>query len=122
MVRALRKNKIVWYAPDQDFGPKLSIFAKFFDVPAATLPATARIVRMSGAAVIPFVPIREKDGSYTLTLGEEITNFPVGDDVTDAQRINDLLEKEIRKSPEQYLWIHRRFKTQAESGKASLYK
>jgi len=122
MVRALRKNKIVWYAPDQDFGPRLSIFAKFFGVPAATVPATARIVKMSGAAVIPFTPRREKDGSYTLSLGEALSNFPVGDDVTDAQTINDLIEHEVRIAPEQYLWIHRRFKTQPNEAKASLYR
>lgn len=122
MVRALKKNKVVWYAPDQDFGRKMSVFATFFGVPAATVPATARLVKMSGAAVIPFVPRREKDGSYTLSLSAPLTNFPTGDDVADAQVINDLLEKEIRLSPAQYLWIHRRFKTQREGEKASLYK
>jgi KDO2-lipid IV(A) lauroyltransferase len=122
MVRALKKNKVVWYAPDQDFGRKVSVFAKFFGVPAATVPAAARLVKMSGAAVIPFVPRREKDGSYTLSLSAPLTNFPTGDDIADAQIINDLLEKEIRQSPEQYLWIHRRFKTQREGEKASLYK
>lgn len=122
MVRALRKNKVVWYAPDQDFGRKTSVFARFFGVTAATIPATARIVKMSGAAVIPFVPIREKDGSYTLTLGQAISDFPSGDDTEDAQCINDLLEQEIRKHPEQYLWIHRRFKTQPDGERASLYK
>lgn len=122
MVRALKKNKVVWYAPDQDFGRKMSVFAKFFGVPAATVPATARLVKMSGAAVIPFVPRREEDGSYTLSLSAPLTNFPTGDDIADAQVINDLLEKEIRQSPEQYLWIHRRFKTQREGKKASWYK
>ncbi len=122
MVRALKKNKVVWYAPDQDFGRKMSVFAKFFGVPAATVPATARLVKMSGAAVIPFVPRREKDGSYTLSLSAPLTNFPAGDDIADAQVINDLLEKEIRLSPAQYLWIHRRFKTQSEGEKASLYR
>jgi KDO2-lipid IV(A) lauroyltransferase len=122
MVRALKKNKVVWYAPDQDFGRKMSVFAKFFGVPAATVPATARLVKMSGAAVIPFVPRREKDGSYTLSLSAPLANFPTGDDIADAQVINDLLEKEIRLSPAQYLWIHRRFKTQREGEKASLYK
>lgn len=122
MVRALKKNKVVWYAPDQDFGRKMSVFAKFFGVSAATVPATARLVKMSGAAVIPFVPRREKDGSYTLSLSAPLTNFPTGDDIADAQVINDLLEKEIRLSPAQYLWIHRRFKTQREGEKASLYK
>jgi len=122
MVRALKKNKIVWYAPDQDFGPRSSVFAKFFGVTAATVPATARLVKMSGAAVIPFTPRREKDGTYTLSLGEALTGFPVGDDIADAQTINDLIEREVRIAPEQYLWIHRRFKTQPGSKKASLYK
>jgi len=121
MIRALRKNKVVWYAPDQDFGRKTSVFAKFFGVQAATIPATARIVKISGAAVIPFVPRREQDGSYTLTLGAALKDFPVGDDIQDAQRINDIIEAEIRKSPEQYLWVHRRFKTQPE-GKGLIYK
>ena len=122
MVRALRKNKIVWYAPDQDYGRKLSIFAKFFGNTAATVPATARIAKMSGAAVVPFVPRREQDGTYTLTLSPALENFPTGDDVADAQRINDLIEKEVRQSPEQYYWVHRRFKTQPEGKKGSLYK
>lgn len=122
MVRALRKNKIVWYAPDQDYGRKLSIFAQFFGNTAATVPATARIAKMSGAAVVPFVPRRERDGTYTLTLSPALENFPTGDDVADAQRINDLIEKEVRQSPEQYYWVHRRFKTQPEGKKGSLYK
>jgi len=122
MVRALRKNKIVWYAPDQDFGRKVSVFAKFFGVTAATIPATGRIVKMSGAAVLPFTPRREKDGRYTISIGKPLTDFPVGDDITDAQRVNDILEQEVRKSPAQYLWIHRRFKTQPDSRKATLYK
>lgn len=122
MVRALRKNKIVWYAPDQDFGRKVSVFAKFFGVTAATIPATGRIVKMSGAAVLPFAPRREEYGSYTISIGEPLTDFPTGDDIVDAQRMNNLLEQEIRKSPEQYLWIHRRFKTQPDSKKATLYK
>lgn len=122
MVRALKQNKVVWYAPDQDFGPKMSIFPNFFGVRAATVPATARMVKMSDAAVLPFVPRRQQDGSYTITIGEALTDFPSGNDIDDAQRINDLIEQEIRKSPEQYYWVHRRFKTQPDSDKASLYK
>ena len=122
MVRALRKNKVVWYAPDQDFGPRVSVFAKFFGVSAATVPATARIAKMSGAKVVPFVPRREADGSYTVTLSKALDNFPTGDDIEDAQRVNDILEQEIRKSPEQYYWVHRRFKTQPDTKKGTLYK
>ena len=122
MIRALRKNKIVWYAPDQDYGRKLSIFAKFFGVTAATVPATARMAKISGAAVVLFVPRRQSDGSYTLTLSPALEDFPTGRDEVDAQRINDLIEKEVRVSPEQYYWVHRRFKTQPEGKKGSLYK
>jgi KDO2-lipid IV(A) lauroyltransferase len=121
MLRALRKNKVVWYAPDQDFGPKLSLYAKFFGVQAATVPATARMAKMSGAAVVPFVPRREADGSYTITVSPALENFPSGDELADSQRINDWVEQEVRKSPEQYLWIHRRFKTQPD-GKGHLYQ
>jgi len=121
MVRALRKNKVVWYAPDQDHGKKQSVFAQFFGVQASTVVATARLAKLSGAAVIPFAPRRNVDGSYTLTLGPPLDNFPTGDDMADAQRINDIIEQEVRRSPEQYLWAHRRFKTQPD-GKGLLYK
>jgi KDO2-lipid IV(A) lauroyltransferase len=59
---------------------------------------------------------------YTLTIGEPLSDFPSGDDLADAQRINDIIEQEIRKSPEQYYWVHRRFKTQPDMKKGSLYK
>ena len=121
MLRALRKNKVVWYAPDQDFGKKLSIYARFFGVQAATVPATARMAKLTGATIVPFVPKRQEDGSYIITIRPPLENYPTGDEVADAQRINDLIEQEVRQTPEQYLWIHRRFKTQPE-GKGLLYK
>ena len=121
LIKALKRNRIVWYAPDQDFGRKSSVFAKFFGMQAATSPATARIAKMSGAIVIPFIPRRKNDGSYTLILRPPLKNFPVGNDIEDAQRINNIIESEIRKSPAQYLWVHRRFKTQPE-GKGQLYE
>lgn len=121
MVRALKKNKVVWYAPDQDFGPRNSLFAKFFGVNAATISATGRLVKMTGAQVVPFVPRREQDGRYTIVIDKPWTDYPSGDDVVDAQRVNDWLEQQIRQMPEQYYWVHRRFKTQPE-GKGLLYK
>ncbi|GLQ00182.1 MAG: LpxL/LpxP family Kdo(2)-lipid IV(A) lauroyl/palmitoleoyl acyltransferase [Pseudomonadota bacterium] len=121
MLRALRKNKVVWYAPDQDFGPRNSIFAKFFGVTAATIPATARMVKMTGAEVVPFVPKRNSDGSYHIQIFPAWEAYPSGDDIVDAQRINDWIESQIRQMPEQYFWLHRRFKTQPD-GKGRLYK
>lgn len=121
MLRALKKGKLVWYAPDQDFGPRNSIFATFFGVKAATIPATARMVKMTKAKVVPFVPRRNKDGSYTISIFPAWDDYPSGDEVADAQRINDWVEQQVRQSPEQYFWVHRRFKTQPE-GKGLLYK
>ncbi len=121
MLRALRKNKVVWYAPDQDFGPRNSIFAKFFGVTAATIPATARMVKMTGAEVVPFVPKRKSDGSYHIQIFPAWEAYPSGDDIVDAQHINDWIESQIRQMPEQYFWLHRRFKTQPD-GKGRLYK
>jgi len=121
MLKALKKNKVVWYAPDQDFGRRTCVFAKFFGVQAATIPATARIAKMSGAAVVPYVPIRQADGRYLIDIGPALENYPTDDELDDAQRINDWVESQVRQSPEQYLWVHRRFKTQPE-GKGQLYK
>lgn len=121
MLRALKKNKVVWYAPDQDFGRRTCVFAKFFGVQAATIPATARIAKMSGAAVVPYMPIRQPDGRYLIDIGAPLENYPTDDELADAQRINDWVESQIRQAPEQYLWVHRRFKTQPE-GKGQLYK
>jgi KDO2-lipid IV(A) lauroyltransferase len=121
MLRALKNGKVVWYAPDQDFGPRNSIYAEFFGVRAATIAATARMAKMTGANIVPFVPRRNADGSYDISIFPAWENYPSGDDVADAQRINDWLEQQIRQSPEQYFWIHRRFKTQPE-GKGLLYK
>jgi KDO2-lipid IV(A) lauroyltransferase len=114
MLRALRKNKVVWYAPDQDFGLTNSVFATFFGVQAATITATARMAKLSGATVLPFVPLKDKHGHYTIKICPAFENFPSGDDLADAQKVNDWLEQEVRLAPEQYLWVHRRFKTQPE--------
>jgi KDO2-lipid IV(A) lauroyltransferase len=121
MLRALKKNKVVWYAPDQDFGRRTSVFAKFFGINAATIPATARLAKMSGAAIVPYVPRHLPNGNYSIDIGPAWENYPTGDELADAQRVNDWVETEIKKSPAQYFWVHRRFKTQPE-GKGLFYK
>lgn len=111
MVKRLKRGEIIWYAPDQNYGHKHSVFADFFGIPAATNTSTSRLARMTGAAVIPFFQQRKEDGSgYTLTLLPPLEDFP-GDSVdADAQRMNALFADAIRKAPAQYLWVHRRFK------------
>ncbi|WP_127475615.1 LpxL/LpxP family Kdo(2)-lipid IV(A) lauroyl/palmitoleoyl acyltransferase [Sulfurivermis fontis] len=121
IVRNVKSGKTVWYAPDQDFGRERSVFAPFFGVPTATLTTTARLARLTGAPVIPFVSQRLPGlRGYRITLLPPLQGFPSGDDIQDASRTNTLLEQQIRDMPEQYLWIHRRFKTRP-GGEQSVY-
>lgn len=120
MIKNLRKGHVVWYAPDQDYGSKYSVFAPFFGINAATIVGTSRIAEMGKATVLPFSHYRTEGGHYELEFGAPLTDFPSGDDVADATRINQVIEKIIRRYPEQYLWVHRRFKTRPP-GEARLY-
>lgn len=110
LVRALRGNSAIWYAPDQGKRSKSSEILPFFGVPAITNTATSKIAAMTGAAVVPFFAKREADHSYTLTLLPPLENFPTADAAADAVRINRLIEEHVRLAPEQYFWVHRRFK------------
>ena len=121
VVRKLKQNAIVWYAPDQDFGPDYSVFAPFMGVAAATLVAPARIAKLSGAAVIPYFPMRlPGDKGYRVEISPPLENFPSGDEIADARRVNEVAEQQIAQCPSQYLWIHRRFKTRPP-GEAKVY-
>ncbi len=110
LLRALKAGHIIWYAPDQGKRTKLSAILPFFGVPARTNTATSRIASMTGAAVVPYFGRRLPDGTYLLTISPALENFPTDDSDEDATRINRLIEEEILQAPEQYFWIHRRFK------------
>lgn len=114
LVRHLKAGRVVWYAADQDYGIKHAVYAPFFGVTAATITATARIARMSGAAVIPIAHYRLPGGRYRIEFGDALENFPSGDDLADATLVNQTVEQFVRKMPEQYLWVHRRFKHQPD--------
>lgn len=120
LIKNLRKGHSVWYAPDQDYGSRHSVFAPFFGVNAATIVGTARIAQMGQAVVIPMSHYRNADGRYEIEFYEALRDFPTGDDVADATRINAIIEKIIRRQPDQYWWVHRRFKTRPP-GEATLY-
>ncbi len=112
MVRALKDNQICWYAPDQDFGRRHAVFAPFMGVQTATLTITARLAKLSGAAVLPISYLRLPEGKgYRIVIYPPLDDFPSGDAVRDATRVNQLIEEQIQEAPEQYLWAHRRFKT-----------
>ena len=111
MIRALKNNETVWYAPDQSYRNKGAAMVKFFGIPAATTTATSRLARISGAAVLTYFPQRlPGNAGYRAVIGPAFENFPGPDPVHDVERFNSLLEAHIRRVPEQYLWVHRRFK------------
>lgn len=110
MVRSLRAGRPVWYAPDQSYNRKGAEVIEFFGVPAMHTTATSTLARLGRAVAIPFFPRRLKDGSYEMTLLAPFDNFPSDDPVADTRRYNEALETHIRTCPEQYFWIHRKFK------------
>jgi len=115
MVRSLREGTPVWYAPDQSYNRKQSALLPFFGVPAMTNTATGTLAKLGNAVAVPFFPRRLPDGGYLLTILPQLENFPCDDPVTDTQQYLDLLEQQIRKCPEQYYWVHRKFKNRPES-------
>ncbi len=121
MMRSLKDNFAIWYAPDQNYAAEQSIFVKFFAQTASTITATHRLARIYGSPVVPFFPERLPDNKgYLLRIYPALEDFPTNDVEADTQRINDVIEAEIRKMPEQYLWSHRRFKTRPD-GMKSVY-
>jgi KDO2-lipid IV(A) lauroyltransferase len=121
ILRNLRNNKVVWYAPDQDFGRAQTVFAPFMGIEAASLTMTSRLASKSGAAVLPFYSQRlPGNEGYLVKLMPALENFPSGDDVADSTLINQAIERQVRRAPEQYLWLHRRFKTRP-AGEKEIY-
>ena len=110
LLKALKQNQVVWYAPDQGKGGKNSVIAPFFGEPAATQTGTHRIARVSGAPVVPFFGFRTPDGHYRLVVKPALEDFPSEDPLTDTTRVNQVIEAAVREAPEQYFWAHRRFK------------
>lgn len=122
MLKVLRAGRAIWYAPDQDYGPKQSIFVPLFGIPAATVTATSKFARLGRARVIPFTQQRLPDGQgYRLVIHPPLLDFPSESEEADCRRINQWIEQVVSACPEQYLWAHRRFKTRPE-GEPKLYK
>ncbi|MDO1529304.1 LpxL/LpxP family Kdo(2)-lipid IV(A) lauroyl/palmitoleoyl acyltransferase [Fulvimonas sp. R45] len=120
-VKYLRAGGTLWYAPDQDMRSKDSVFVPFFGVPAATITATHHLARMGNARVVPFFHRRlPGDAGYVLRLGAPLENLPGTDVLDDTARVNACIEQMVREAPEQYLWVHKRFKTRPP-GQPGLY-
>ena len=121
MLKLLRSGRAIWYAPDQDYGAKQSIFVPLFGIQAATVTATSKFAKLGKAQVVPFTQQRLADGSgYKLVIHPPLDDFPGESDEADCLRINQWVERAIRECPEQYLWAHRRFKTRPP-GEPKLY-
>ena len=122
VLRELRQGTPFYYLPDQDAGRRGTVFAPFFGVPAATLSALSRVARMTNAVVIPFYTRLLPGGrGFEAIVRPPFANFPSGDDVADAVRMNAEIEEGVRMMPAQYFWVHKRFKTRPE-GMASIYE
>ena len=122
IIRTLKAGTPVWYAGDQDYGTRKSVFAPFMGVPAATVTGLTRLARLSHARVVPlFFNVNRAADGYEITLAPALEGFPTGSDHLDAQWMNSVIERSIRAHPEQYLWVHRRFK-HAPPGERPAYR
>ncbi len=123
LIRHLKNGRAIWYSPDQDFGLKQGVMAPFFGVPAATVTAHRRLLKMTKAEAIPLYFYRDGDISnpkYKVLIEPPVENLPSDDELNDATRTNLIIERQLRIAPTQYMWFHRRFKTRP-NGSESLY-
>lgn len=110
MIRSLRAGVPVWYAPDQSYHLKQSALIPFFGVPAMTNVATTTIAKLGRAKAVPFWPRRLPEGGYEIRIEPPIEGLPSDDPENDTRKYVALLEAQIRRCPEQYYWVHRKFK------------
>jgi KDO2-lipid IV(A) lauroyltransferase len=119
-IKALKDGYPFYYLPDMDFGPKESIFVPFFGVPAATITGVSRLARLTGARVVPCITRQVSDG-YEVELLPAWDNYPGESVEADTERMNRFIETQVLRMPEQYFWLHKRFKTRPP-GEQRYYK
>jgi KDO2-lipid IV(A) lauroyltransferase len=112
IIRAVRDGLVFFYMPDMDLGPRDSIFVPFFGVPTATITGPSRLAQLADAVPVPVVTrILPGGAGYRVKFFEPWHDFPSGNLEADARRINAFIEAQVRELPEQYYWLHKRFKT-----------
>ncbi len=115
VVRAIKGGRAFYYLPDMDHGRKESIFVPFFNIPTATITGLPRFAKLTGARVVPMVTrMLPGDEGYEVEIGAPWENYPSGDLEADVAFMNAWIEARVRELPEQYYWVHRRFKTRTE--------
>lgn len=121
IIKHLKSGGIVWYAPDQDYRRGQSVFVDFFSTPASTITATHQLARISKCQVMTYAVKRiDQAPYYELEISAPLTDFPSKDPIHDTQKVNQAVEQLVKQAPEQYLWLHKRFKTRPE-GEAKFY-
>ena len=111
-LRAMQAGHPFYYLPDMDYGQRDTIFVPFFGLNAATITGVSRLARMSGARVLPCITRMLPDGAgYTVHLLPAWEDYPGASIEADTRRMNAFVEEQVRQMPEQYLWVHKRFKT-----------
>jgi len=122
VIKAMKQGLPFYYLPDMDFGARDAEFVPFFGVRAATVNALPRLARLTGAAVVPVVTRQLPGGKgYVARFYPVWENFPSGDSYADTLRMNQFIEARVKEMPEQYFWLHKRFKTRPQ-GEPSLYR
>ncbi len=116
---AMREGSPLYLLPDMDHGMGDSVWAPFFGVPAATLTSLPRLARLGKAQVL-CVTARLTPQGYDVEVGPAWDNYPSTDLQADVQRMNQELAKRVLTMPEQYYWVHKRFKTRPP-GEPSVY-
>ncbi len=124
LIKALRDKESCLYLPDQDYGRNRSLFVPMFAVKdAATTTGTLIFARQKNTKTMMMIPKRNDDGSgYTVEITPALEGFPTDNDENDVTRVNQEVEQAILRKPEQYMWLHRRFKTRPNKDDPSLYK
>jgi KDO2-lipid IV(A) lauroyltransferase len=120
IIKAMKAGHQFYYLPDMDFGPTDSIFVPFFGVQAATIPGVSRIVRLTGAKVVACITRQVADG-YEVEVMPAWENFPGESVEADTEFVNRFIESQVLRMPEQYFWLHKRFKTRPP-GEQRFYK
>lgn len=122
IIRGLKNGNATWFAPDQDFKRQDIVFTPFLGGIASTLTATAKLARITDATIVPFYPVRLENGKgFKLIVLPTLENFPTDDIEADSARVNKTIEEMVYKHPEQYLWSHKRFKTQPHGRHNNIY-
>ncbi|MCD8547337.1 MAG: lauroyl-Kdo(2)-lipid IV(A) myristoyltransferase [Aeromonadaceae bacterium] len=123
VIKSMGEGCHFFYLPDQDHGAEASLFVPFFGVPKATLPALPRLVKLTGARVVPLLSCyNATTGEYDLLFGDVLTPYPTGDLLADTQRMNQEIEGLLAQRPEQYMWFLKYFQTRPEGGAEGFYE